>query len=89
MSNPGQDPGHKCGICGLRGHKGWFRVPKDDATKRQWQIVIPIEVTLSTRVCFRHWIRDHLEVTSGGKASFKKGMRSEKSVDKTKAKPRT
>ena len=64
-----------CAICGRRGSKGYFSVPRDsdNTPKRQWQNVIPTEVTTTTRVCFRHWAKEHLQHTNGGKASFKKG----------------
>ena len=69
-------PNQQCAICGVRpgigeSSKGYFRVPPED--KSDWQCVIPTEVTTTTRVCFRHWAKEHLQLTNGGKASFKKG----------------
>ena len=72
-------PNSKCAICGRRpkkgdSSKGYFRVPNEDNAKRQWQTVIPSEISESTRVCFRHWAEQHIEVTPGGKVSPKEGM---------------
>ena len=70
-------PYSRCEICGERpkkgeSSKGYFRVPNDNVAKGQWQSVIQSEVTLSTRVCYRHWAREHLELTT--KVSYKEGM---------------
>ena len=69
-------PDQKCAICGVRPEKGkstkgYFLVPTENVAKGQWQNVIPCEVTTSTRVCFRHWAEEHLELTT--KVSYKKG----------------
>ena len=72
-------PNSKCAICGLRpkkgeSSKGYFRVPDESGAKRQWQTVIASEISESTRVCFRHWAEQHLELTNGGKVFPKEGM---------------
>ena len=42
-------------------------------TRGQWQEVIQGEISSSTRVCFRHWAQEHLELTAGGKVFPKEG----------------
>ena len=72
-------PNSKCEICGRRpkkgdSSKGYFRVPTENSAKRQWQAVIPSDISESTRVCYRHWAEEHLELRDGGKVFPKEGM---------------
>ena len=53
--------------------KGYFAVPPENMTRGQWQEVIQEEISSSTRVCFRHWAQEHLELTAGGKVFPKEG----------------
>ena len=74
-------PDQKCAVCGVRpkkgeSSKGYFTVPTENMTKAKWQDVIPSEVTPSSRVCFRHWAREDLEISVATKVTFKKGMYS-------------
>ena len=71
-------PNAKCAICGLRpkrgeSSKGYFAVPPENMTRGQWQEVIQEEISSLTRVCFRHWAQEHLELTAGGKVFPKEG----------------
>ena len=69
MSSPKNQNCNTCGICNLSGNKGYFRVPKESEAgaeptpKRQWQNVIPISVSSTTRVCFRHFAQNEFYFT--------------------------
>ena len=67
-----------CVICGERGSKGYFSVPKESGSgnppKREWLQIINETVTESTRVCFRHFAREELWVTKSGVARYRSGM---------------
>ena len=68
---------NKCDVCGARGSKGYLSVPKEsDQTtfKRQWQAVISVEVSPTTRVCFRHFARDELYLSLRGSVKIIEGM---------------